>query len=278
MKALLQNRLLRILGVAIAYIFAIMSLLPIVWLVAASFRSESDILAGPYRITGKLTIENYVTLWRIPAFTYSMRNSLLVAIITVAVTALISIPAGYLLARFRFKGREALRMLSVLGYLFAPAVLALPYFQILAKLALVNSILGIVFAHVSFCLPFSLALADLTVRSVPQSIEEVAMLDGGNLFHRLVFVVMPAARYQFAALLLLVFTISWKEFFFAFLISSGYQTWTLPVLLASHYGGEAVNWPLLCAVSAILVLPAAILLLVGRMERVMLTATTVDRG
>lgn len=278
MKKFLDSRILRILGGTVAYILATMCLLPIVWLVVASFRQESDILAGPYTFTGKLTIQNYVTLWGLPAFTYSLRNSFLIAIITVVFTASLSIPAGYLLARYRFKGRETLRMFSVLGYLFAPAVLALPYFQILAKLSIANSIPGIVFAHVSFCLPFSLALADLAVRSVPQPIEEVAMLDGCSLFHRLFYVVMPAARYQFAALLLLIFTISWKEFFFAFMISSGYQTWTLPVLLAAHYGGESVNWPLLCAVSAILVLPAAVLLLIGRMERVMLTATSVERG
>jgi multiple sugar transport system permease protein len=278
MKHLVSNFAFRILGVGLAYVLAIMSLLPIAWLVVSSFRHESDILGSPYKFSGGLTLGNYITLWHLPEFTHSLRNSFLIASMTVIFTALVSIPAGYLLARFRFRGREVLRMLSVLGYLFAPAVLALPYFQLLSKLALVNSIFGIVFAHVSFCLPFSLALADLTIRAVPLSIEEVAMLDGSSLFRRLFGVVIPAARYQFAALLLLVFTISWKEFFFAFLISSGYQTWTLPVLLGSQYGGEAVNWPLLCAVSTVLVLPAITLLLVGRMERVLVTAASVDRG
>ncbi len=265
-------------GAIIASTLAVMSLLPIAWLVVSSFRQESDILGDPYGLSGGFTVQNYVALWHIQAFRSGLRNSLLVAALTVAVTATISIPAGYLLARFSFRGREFLRMLSVLGYLFAPAVLALPYFQLLSKFALVNSIFGIVFAHISFCLPFSLAVADLTIRAVPLSIEEVAMLDGSSLLHRIFFVVIPAARYQFAALLLLIFTISWKEFFFAFLISGGTGGWTLPVLLGSQYSGEAVNWPLLCAVSAILVLPAAILLFVGRMDRTMLTATSVERG
>jgi multiple sugar transport system permease protein len=275
---MLKSRIFGLLGVATACLLAVSSLLPILWLVASSFRTESDILAGPFTIGGRVTLQNYVTLWRLPAFTSSLRNSLLVATLTVIVTSLISIPAGYLLARFRFRGRAILRAFSILGYLFAPAVLALPYFQFLAAFGLVNSIFGIVFAHTSFCLPFSLALADLIIRTVPESIEEVAMLDGANLFRRIFLVIVPAARYQFAALLLLVFTISWKEFFFAFFISSGYQTWTLPVLLASHYGGEAVNWPLLCSVSAILVLPATMLLLLGRTERVALPTATAERG
>jgi multiple sugar transport system permease protein len=267
-----------VLTAALAFIAAFLCLLPIVWLLISSFRPESEVIGSPYRLTGGLTIEHYRKLADFPNFGRIMANSFIVAITTAAATACLSFPAGYLLARFRFKGRKALQILSVLGYLFAPAVLALPYFQLLTMLGLTASLPGIIFAHISFCLPFSLAVTDLIVRSVPVSIEEVAMLSGGSLLHRIVFIVIPAARYQFGALLLLVFTISWKEFFFAFLLSGSNTNWTLPVLLGSQYSGDAISWPLLCAMSTVLVLPAALLLMAGKIERALPLAASSDRG
>src|SRR5262249_36122681 len=128
------------------------------------------------------------------------------------------------------------------------------------------------------CLPFSLTLVDLLFRSVPTSLEEVAMLCGSSMFRRLFTIVIPVARYQIMALLILIFSVSWKEYFFAFLISTGLRTRTLPVLLASLYGGEALNWHLLCALSAILILPAAFVLLFGWKIKVAQVIITGSKG
>jgi multiple sugar transport system permease protein len=264
-KRLLFSKFVLLVG---AYLIALAILLPIIWLVISSLRPAPDILGAPYRIPSRLTVQNYLDLWHIPGFVQSMRNSLLVAIMTTIITAVLSLPIGYLLSRYRFKGRRSLQIFALSGYLFAPAVLALPYFELLSQVSLVDSLWGIAFTHIAFCLPFSLALSGLIFRSVPITIEEVAMLDGSGLLRRLFFIIVPAARYQVIALLLLVFTISWKEFFFAFLVSSGYRTWTLPVLLGTMYGGDTVNWPLLCALSTILVIPSLLILFWGRIEKV----------
>ena len=253
-------------------------LLPIAWLVVSAFRPERDIVSAPYSIPARLTARNFLDLWQIPGFGRGVLNSLLVALLTTAATSAVSLPMGYLLARYRFTGRRLLKVTALSGYLFAPAVLALPYFQLLAKLGLVDSLAGIVFTHVAFCMPFSLALSELIIRSVPVSLEEVAMLEGNGLARRLWSVVVPAARYQVSALLLLVFIISWKEFFFAFLISAGDRTRTLPVLLATLYGGESLNWHLLCALSTVLVLPSLLLLFWGNVVRVVPLVSTGSRG
>ena len=261
-----------------AFMVALLVLLPIAWLILSAFRPQDDILAAPYSLPQNLTIQNFLDLHNIPGFGKSLRNSFLVAFVTTICTALAALPVGYLLSRYHFRGQRLLRLVSLSGYLFAPAILALPYFQFLSFLGLVDSIWGIVFAHIAFCLPFSIALSELIFRSVPLSIEEVAMLDGIGIFARIVFIVTPAARYQIAALLLLVFTISWKEFFFAFLISSGFQTQTLPVMLASLYGGESTHWHLVCALSTVLILPSVLLLSVGRIRQIVPLISSESRG
>lgn len=251
-----------------ALALAVLVLLPIAWLMISAIRPQHDILSAPYSFPETLTIQNFVDLYNIPGFGQSLRNSFFVGLATTICTAVAALPVGYLLSRYHFRGQRLLRLVALMGYLFAPAVLALPYFQFLSFLGLVDSLVGIVFAHIAFCLPFSIALSELIFRSVPLSIEEVAMLDGNGILKRILFIVAPAARYQLAALLLLVFTISWKEFFFAFLISSGFQTQTLPVMLASLYGGESINWHLVCALSTVLILPSLLLLFVGRIRQV----------
>jgi ABC-type glycerol-3-phosphate transport system permease component len=273
-KRTAQNIAISVFG----YFVALAILLPILWIVISAFRPESDIVGAPYDLPRRVTLQNFIELWQIPGFGHSLINSLLVACFTTIATASAALPIGYLISRYRFTGRRLLKTIALFGYLFAPAILALPYFQLLATFGLVDSLAGIVFTHVAFCLPFSLALTELIFRSVPASIEEVAMLDGSGLARRILTVVVPAARYQVAALLLLVFTISWKEFFFAFLISAGDRTRTLPVLLATLYGGESLNWHLLCALSTVLALPSVLILLWGRAIRVVPLVTAGSRG
>ena len=251
-----------------AYAIGMFMLLPILWLLISAFRPEYDIVSAPYSLPEKLTLGNFTQLLQLPGFVSSVRNSFLVALLATAFTAGVALPTGYLVSRYSFPGRVFFRSLAIIGYLFAPAVLALPYLQILSRVGLIDSLAGIVFTHVAFCLPFSLSLVDLIFRSVPISLEQVAMLDGSGLRVRLWRVLVPVTRFQIGGLMLLVFTISWKEFFFAFLVSSSVGTRTLPVLLAMLYGGEALNWHLLCALSVVIVLPSLFLLFWGKWSEV----------
>ena len=239
-------------------------LLPVLWLSVSSFRTEADIVATPYFLSRGVTFANYRELWELVAFRSALFNSCLLATATTLVTALVTLPTGYLLARYRFPGRTGVRGLAFSGYLLAPAVLALPYFEILRNIGLYDSLLGIVLLHTSFCFPFALALAELAVGSIPDGLEEMAMLDGSSTVRRLLRVVLPSLRYQIAAIFVLVFAISWKEFFYAFLVYSGSDTITLTVLLSGFYGSEAQNWRLVFALSTILALPSFLLFIAGR--------------
>jgi ABC-type glycerol-3-phosphate transport system permease component len=204
-----------------AVLLGIITLLPILWLAYSAFRPEGDILRNPFSLSINFTLQNFKGLFNIAGFSRSIANSVIVALLTTLVTASTAIIIGYFLARYKFPGRIIIRMVAYSGYLFAPAIIVLPYTQMLGAVDLTDTLAGIIFAHTSFCLPFALALADIIFRSIPIAIEEVALLQGVGLFKRLTKILIPAARIQFVALFILVFTISWKEFFFAFIISSG---------------------------------------------------------
>jgi len=253
--------------------------LPVAWLFISSFRPSVDIEKGPYELPKRLTLQNYDQLLGIPGFVESLLNSFLIAILTTVVISSIALPTSYVFSRYSFQGKRALKTFSLVGaYLFAPAILAFPYFKILSSLGLVNSIAGIAIAHICFCLPFSLSIGDLIFRSVPRQIEEVAMIDNVHSMKRITQIVIPAALPQVFALVLLVFAISWKEFFFAFILSSDYTSRTLPVLLANQYGGESLNWNILCALSSVMIAPSLVVLLFGRKLRISSLLTPGTRG
>ena len=233
----------------------------------SAFRPESDILNSPYAFPERLTLANFQQLARLPGFYGSLVNSAVTGLGATILTALAALPSGYVLSRYRFRGSFLLRMGSLIGYMFAPAVLALPYFQILSALGLVDTVLGIALTHVAFCFPFAISVSYMVFRSVPLDLEQVAMLDGRGLWNRFLHVVLPASKHQVSGLVLLVFSISWKEFFFAFLLSSGSRSRTLPVMLATLYGGEALNWHILAALSIVLLLPSIIVLFFSRLGR-----------
>ena len=265
--------------IIVAYSSGILIALPIVWLFISSFRPSVDIEKAPYELPNTLTIQNYHQLLSIPGFVGSLTNSLLIAILTTVVIGTIALPTSYVFSRYSFQGKRALETFSVVGaYLFAPAILAFPYFVILSLLGLVNSIVGIAIAHICFCLPFSLSIGDLIFRSVPRQIEEVAMIDNVHSLKRILQIVIPAALPQVLALVLLVFAISWKEFFFAFILSSDNTSRTLPVLLANQYGGESLNWNILCAMSSVMIAPSLVVLLFGRKLKISSLLTPGTRG
>lgn len=258
----LMRAFLRVMVPVVTTGVAVVVFLPILWLVLGSFRLESDLVNAPFRLWDTtFTVSNFANLRQIPGFETSLRNSAIVALMAMGATIVAAFPLGYLLCRYNFAWRAALRAISLSGYLIAPVVLALPYFQLLTTLGLINSLIGIALTHMAFAFPIALVLSELAVRSVPVELEEIAILDGSGFWRRLTRVVLPCAKYHVAATLLLIFTISWKEFFFAFLISGGQNTRTLPVLLAALSGGEAQHWALLCAVGTVLLLPSAVMFL-----------------
>ncbi len=275
MKKFFRNNISGVMG----YVLGGIVIFPILWLALSSFKSNSEITNTPFSLPQRFEFHNFVFLFKMPGFLSSLANSLVIALLTTIVTAIIAIPSSYIFSRYDFPGKGPMKTFALVGaYLFAPAILAFPYFKLLAEIGLVNSITGILLAHLGFCLPFSLSVGDLIFRSVPRQLEEVAILDKVSPFRRLYKLIIPSAFPQVLALLLLVFAISWKEFFFAFVISSDASSRTLPVWLANMYGGESLNWDIICALSTIMILPSVIMLLFGRRIKVISLLTPGTRG
>ena len=235
-------------------------LLPIVLTVLASLKSTTDAAAvPPLYVPTSLSLDSYQRLWDyqagLPAY---LANSFGAAFMTIAFTLLLTVPAGYGLARFRFPFREAIFVLLLLALIIPYQALLTPIFLMFAKLKLTNTLVGLAIVHTAIQLPFSVYIMRNSFEAVPRELEEAAVMDGGSSWQVLTKVFIPAVVPAIVTVTLFAFITSWNEFLGALVIMSKQSAFTLPVILAAARSETALggtDWGMLQAGVTISIIP-----------------------
>jgi multiple sugar transport system permease protein len=255
---------------AVLIFIAIIMLLPFFAAFFHSIKSpEESAMLPPTFLPHSLSLRNYAKLWDYQAgLPVYLWNSGGTALLTIALTLALTIPAGYGLARFPIPAKEVLFVFLLLSLIIPHQALLTPIFLMFAKLGLTNSILGLAILHTSIQLPFSLYLMRNAFEAVPRELEEAAVIDGCNSFQVLLKICLPAVLPAMVTVTLFAFITSWNEFLGALVLMSKGNAFTLPPILAasrsvSSLGGT--DWGMLQAGVTISMLPCiAIYLLLQR--------------
>jgi multiple sugar transport system permease protein len=245
---------------AICIFLSTIMLLPIVLTALASLKSTTDAAAVPplYVPTGP-SLDSYQRLWDYQAgLPVYLANSLGAAFMTIAFTLLLTVPAGYGLARFRFPFKEAIFILLLLALIIPYQALLTPIFLMFAKLKLTNTLIGLAIIHTAIQLPFSVYIMRNSFEAVPRELEEAAVMDGGSAWQVLIKVFIPAVVPAIVTVMLFAFITSWNEFLGALVMLSRASTFTLPLILASARSETALggtDWGMLQAGVTISIIP-----------------------
>jgi len=248
---------------AVAALFA----LPLVWALATSLKPPGEyVSASAALLPREFTLMHYEALadsrvWRLAL------NSLAVTLGTTALALAAALPAAYALARFDFPHRlDALFLAFVLLVkLTPPIVLAVPLYQVLRTLGLLDTLAGLVLVNQIYAMPFALWMLLGFVRDVPFVYEEAAAIDGAGLARRIVQIVIPILGPGLAATGVLVAIAAWNEFLFAFLFLQSPANFTLPTYVATRINEDETLWGQLSAIGVLASLP--ILALIGFVHR-----------
>lgn len=252
---------------AVAYALAALFLLPIVWMIGTSFKphleyvtTSVDLLPdAPTLIHYRLLIDSDILgkVW----------NSVAVAVGSTALALAAGFPAAYALARLEFPARfDILFLLFVLLIkLSPPIVLAIPLYQVLRAIGLLDTLAGLMFVYQVYALPFAIWMLLGFVRDVPLAYEEAAMVDGAGLFRRLTTVVMPVMMPGLISTSVFLMILSWNEFLYALLFIQTPSKFTLPTYIATLITEDETFWGQLAAIGFLASLP--ILALVGVVQR-----------
>ena len=231
--------------------FILFSLFPFYFMVVTSFKSDGelyDLKAVPFLIQRGATLEHYQLLLRDTPFLTWLFNSVLVSVLATGISIVIAILAAYSLARLRFRGAPSFGTAVFITYLVPTTLLFLPLAQVVNRLGLADSVWALILTYPTFLVPFCTWLLLGYFRTIPQEIEECAMVDGCTRFQALVRIVLPVAIPGIVCAVLFAFTISWSEFIYALtFISSTAQKTTTVGVTAELIRGDIFYWGSLMA-------------------------------
>jgi multiple sugar transport system permease protein len=249
-------------GVVLSVIFVA----PILWAVLSTFKPPSEARQPPlppWPTTG-FSLQNYVTLDSFGAgLWHSAQNSIYVAGMSVLLTAVISVFAGYGFSRFHFPLKNFFFLMILATIMIPFQSILTPIFLILTWLGLQNTLTGLVLVYVTLQLPFSIFMMRNAFDAVPKEIEEAARIDGAKSIALLVRIMMPLVWPGVVTVAIFAFLNSWNEFLAALVLMTDQSQFTLPIMMTAVQSGRfgAVDWGAVQAGVTVMMIPCLILFL-----------------
>jgi multiple sugar transport system permease protein len=210
------------------------------------------------------TLENFRYLFTQIPFTNWYLNTMLVAAVSTALSVLVASLGAYGLVRLQWRGSGVLGTAVLIAYLMPTALMFIPLYYILVQLQVINSLMALMITYPSVVLPFAVWLMMGYYRSIPEELEDAAMIDGCNRLQAFFRVVLPLTRPALLAVALFAVTQSWNEFLYAYTFIRSNEVFTLPVGLAQLIVGDVQPWGILMAASLLTAFPVVVVYMLGQ--------------
>ena len=238
---------------------------PVVWTVAAGFRTQISLLIGEFFFHPVMMNFEQVLFSKTSDFLVNYRNSLVVGLASTALCLAVATLAAWSLDRMRWPRWVAHVFLgwALVFHMIPPIALAGAWYTMARSVGLDNTFTGLILAHATLNLPMAIWLMSVFVRDVPVELVEAARLDGASTPALLQKIVLPIVAPGLAATGVLTFVFSWNEFAVALNLTMK-QTATVPVAIAKYAQDYEIQYTQMAASAALSILPALVLLLVGQ--------------
>ncbi|WP_229673872.1 ABC transporter permease [Nakamurella endophytica] len=238
---------------------AVVMVTPFVYMVSTSFKAQAYVLTLPPQfVPHPATVANYTEAWGSQDFSRYFLNSVIVAVASTALSLLLSSMMAYAFARFRFRGRETLFRILLLGLMVPTIMLIIPQFVLAKYLGLLDSLTGLVVFYVAGSLSLNTFLLRGFFESIPAELDQAMQVDGAGAWTRYSRLVLPLAKPALATATIFTFLASWDEFPWALTTINTPEKRTLPVAIQLFQGQNATQWGLVFAASLIAIVPVVL--------------------
>src|SRR5262245_42062126 len=263
---------------------------PFLWLLSSSFQTETEIVSRPpHWVPHAPTLENYKAIFGASerVVTYetrkrahdmsrgvgfipetaknllpALRNSFFVAVAVVILNLLVAIPAGYAIAKIRFRGRSA-SIYAILATRVVPdIVLVVPFFLVINRLGVLDSLWSLIITYLAITVPFTVFMLVNYFEALPDELDKAARADGCPRLATLREVYLPLALPSLVAVVLFTFLVSWNEFLFALMFTQTTASQTLPIVVATFTSDFTISFSFMNAAGVVAVVPPVILAVV----------------
>ena len=244
----------------VAFISVIIIILPALWLILTSFKSNEKIFIFPPQvIPNPFILQNYVDVLQQGDFPRYLLNSVLVSSISTVLCVVFSVLAAYALTYFKFVGQRVVLMVIVGTQFFPSAILILPLFRMWANLGLFNTYYSLIATYTAASLSLCTWLLVGFYKAIPGEVLDAATIDGCGKLGLLWWVVVPLALPGLLAGSAFVFIGVWQEFLLAVTLISDPKLLTVMVGLFHFIGEHNIAWNLLIAASVVVSVPTIII-------------------
>jgi multiple sugar transport system permease protein len=252
-----RQDILNIILFIVAFIVTAIFILPILWQYLGAFKPSNKVISLPPVFFFKLSVDNFIELQLQKQALSHLKNSLIIVSVSTFVCLVLSIMAGYALARINFKGVKRIGFLMLVLTMVPTITLLIPLYDIMSKIGLLGTHAAIILVYIIFILPFNIWLMMGFFKGIPIEIEEAALIDGCNNFRVLFRVVVPISKPGIFATMIFSIMMSWGDFVFAGILGSK-SSYTLAVIGATIEGKFGSSWGQLASLTLILTVPMVI--------------------
>lgn len=244
------------------------SLFPFFIMFMTSVKSPSEAIAQtPTLLPKAWTLEHYRDIFNPELFPYVtyFTNSIVVSLIVALISVVFSIFGAYAMSKLKFFGRTTINSSFYVVYMFSGLLLIVPLFKIISSLGLYNTKTALTIALIVQTLPAAIFMLKSYFDTIPDDIEEAAMIDGLNRVQIIFYIIMPLSISGIISVFVYAFMIAWNDFLFASVFLSSSENFTLPIGLNALFSTPDYVWGRMMAASIVTALP--VILMYGISER-----------
>jgi raffinose/stachyose/melibiose transport system permease protein len=242
----------------IALLVVGITVVPVAYIWISGFRSTAQLNNAPAAWPSPWILDNYRTVLTSPQFWAEVANSTIAALGTTLGVVLLGVLAAFAIARYEFRGRDALYSLFTAGLLFPISVAILPLYLMLRDLGLLGTLAGVIIPQVAFALPVTIIVLVPFLRAIPVELEDAASIDGATRLGFFWRIVLPLSGPGLVTVGVLAFVGSWNAFLLPLLILGDPSTYTLPLGVQFFSTQYSQDTAMVLAFTSLAMLPAII--------------------
>ena len=264
MKQPLPKRILKIVLIAFLLVW---TLFPIYWMLSLSIRSGSELTGALSLFPHSFSLEQFQDLFENKNFGTSIKNSLIVTLVSLSLSLIFGLACAYILARARFKFKLKGPMLfwALLLRVLPPIAFALPLYIMMNDIGILATKIPLILSHMLINIPFIVWFMITFFESLPLEVEESAAVDGASENQLFTRIVLPQVLPGITAVGILSFMTSWNEYLYGVIFVQSPSQFTIPLTLATlNSEQELAQWGNIAAGGVLSLVPIAIFVIIAQ--------------
>jgi raffinose/stachyose/melibiose transport system permease protein len=254
-----MKKVLNLLKWIVLGFFLFVALYPLLWLLLASFKANNlELQQNPFGFPEKWMFVNYYNAMVKAKLPSLFTHSIIVATFAVFLNLIVAAMTSFVIAREQFRGRNVIFTVIVAGILLPIISFMVPYFSIIQKMGLYDSLIALIIVYSTINIPISVFLLTSFMESIPVELEEAATIDGANFVQRFTKVIIPLSQTGLATAGTFCFIYAWNEFIMALLLTSSEASRTLQLGIRFFTSQFVTDYTAMYAAIVITIIPSIV--------------------